>query len=230
MDARQVVPIPAPLSFVETAPLMCAGLTVFAALKRCGLEAGEAVAIVGCGGGLGHLGMQFAVEMGFRVVGVDNADAPLELARGCVKEGSGSGAEVYDARVADPGSIVERLADSKGKLPSERGVGAVIVLPESQAAFSFGMALLRPHGTCVVVSFPEKGFSFSAKDVVFKDIKIVGSLVGSNKCAREMLDVAARKGVRARSKTWGLGKLNELVEEHGKGEGGKLVVDLEEEE
>lgn len=226
VDSRQVVPVPGELSFVETAPLMCAGLTVFAALKRCRLEAGDAVGIVGCGGGLGHLGLQFAIEMGYRVVGVDNADAPLQLARSCV--GPSSAAHIFDARSTDAESILSSLPESaRTSLPSERGIPAVLILPESQAAFSFGMSLLRPHGRCVVVSFPEKGFNFSAKDLVFKDVEIVGSLVGSNRCAREMLQLAARMNVRARVRTWSLEGLNQLVEEYKKGQGGKLVVDLE---
>ena len=211
---------------METAPLMCAGLTVFAALKRCGLQAGDVVGIVGCGGGLGHLGLQFATQMGYRVLGVDNADAPLRLAKSCLKPESA--AQIFDARSTDAETILSSLADSAGTvLPSERGIPAVLILPESQAAFSFGMSLLRPHGRCVVVSFPEKGFSFSAKDLVFKDVEIVGSLVGSNRCAREMLQLAARKNIRARTRTWSLEALNDLVEAYKKGEGGKLVVDLE---
>ena len=226
VDSRQVVPIPEELSFVETAPLMCAGLTVFAALKRCGLKPGDTVGIVGCGGGLGHLGLQFAIEMGYRVVGVDNADAPLLLAKDCLQ--ADSAAQIFDARSTDAESILSSLPESAGTaLPSERGIPAVLILPESQAAFSFGMSLLRPHGKCVVVSFPEKGFNFSAKDLVFKDVEIVGSLVGSNHCAREMLQLAARTNVRARVRTWSLEGLNELVEAYKKGEGGKLVVDLE---
>jgi D-arabinose 1-dehydrogenase-like Zn-dependent alcohol dehydrogenase len=56
VDARQLAPIPDKLSAVETAPLMCAGITIYAALKRCQLGPGDRVAIMGAGGGLGHLG------------------------------------------------------------------------------------------------------------------------------------------------------------------------------
>lgn len=102
--------MPEGLTFVETAPLMCAGLTVFAALKRCRLEKGETVGIIGCGGGLGHMGLQFAIEMGYRVVGVDNADGPLGLAKSCVK--SYSAAQVFDARCIDAESILSSLPES----------------------------------------------------------------------------------------------------------------------
>ena len=106
------------------------------------------------------------------------------------------------------------------------GLDAVVVLPESQAAFDYGMKLLKTHGTCVVVSFPEKGFHISARDVVFRDIKILGSLVGSNKTLREMLEFSAQHNVSAISKCYPLARLNDLVEEYHKGGGGKLVVDM----
>jgi propanol-preferring alcohol dehydrogenase len=67
----------------------------------------------------------------------------------------------------------------------------VIILPESQKAFDYGINVLKNHGKCVVVSFPDKGFHFSTGDIVFRDISIVGSLVGSNKILREMLEFAA---------------------------------------
>lgn len=227
VDSRQVVPIPEDLSFVDVAPLMCAGLTVYAALKRCRLAKGETVGIIGCGGGLGHLGIQFGTEMGYHVVGVDAADGPLALARSCARRTEVLTTEVYDARTTTAEQVSEALPGSSEKLASERGVAAVLILPESQAGFSFGMSLLRPHGICVVVSFPENGFNVSARDLVFKDVQIVGSLVGSNKCAKEMLDMAARRDIKARTKTFPLSGLNDLVEEYKKMEGGKLVIDLD---
>ena len=222
VDSRQVAPIPDGMSAVDTAVLMCAGVTVYAALKRCRLKPGQRVGILGCGGGLGHLGLQFAVAMGYRVLGVDNADAPLQLARDLA-----GGAKIVDARTEDADDVAAQLGEEDGKREREdMGLDAVIILPESQRAFDYGTALLRNHGTCVVVSFPEKGFHFSARDVVFRHISIVGSLVGSNKLLREMLLFAAQHNVRARVQTFPLSKLNDLVAEYHKGQGGKLAVDM----
>ena len=160
--------------------------------------------------------------LGLRVVGVDNADATLSLAKGL-----DTGARIVDARVEEAGELVKQIAaedriEEKGVM----GVDAVIILPESQKAFEYGMKLLKNHGRCVVVSFPEKGFHFSAHDVVFRDISIVGSLVGSNKVLREMLQFAASHEIRAVTRTFPLAGLNELVDEYHKGNGGKLVVDM----
>lgn len=222
VDARQLAPIPSSMTAVETAPLMCAGITIYAALKRCQLHPGDRVAIMGAGGGLGHLGLQYAVKMGLRVLGVDAADEPLKLAASL-----NTGARIVDARSEKPTDIVQQLGAEDGKKDiGEKGVDAVIVLPESQAAFDYSMKLLKTHGRCVVVSFPEKGFHISAHDVVFRDISILGSLVGSNRMLREMLNFSAEHNVRAVSKSFPLSKLNDLVEDYHKGGGGKLVVDM----
>jgi len=160
-----------------------------------------------------------------RVVGVDNADGPLRLARE-VAQGK-EGVRIVDARGEDAADVVTRLGQEDGKLErGEMGLDAVIILPESQKAFDYGMALLKNHGRCVVVSFPETGFHVSARDLVFRDISVVGSLVGSNKTLREMLQFAAEHGVRAHIRTFPLSGLNKLVAEYHKGEGGKLVIDM----
>lgn len=108
----------------------------------------------------------------------------------------------------------------------EAGLDAVFILPENQAGFEFGMKLLRNHGLCVVLSFPDNGFHVSAKDLVFRDIKIIGSLVGKNWMLKEMVAFAAEHDVKAVKNTFPLRELNELVEEYKKMKGGKLVVDM----
>jgi len=222
VDSRQVAAVPDSMASVGAASLMCAGVTIYGALKRCGLQPGQRLGIIGCGGGLGHLGLQFAESMGFRVLGVDNADAPLQLAREVAKD-----AKIVDARVEDAKDVVAELGreDAK-KVAGEMGLDAVIILPESQRAFDYGMALLRNHAKCVVVSFPEAGFHVSARDLVFRDISVVGSLVGSNKTLQDMMQFAAKHAVKPRIKKFPLSGLNDLVTEYHKGEGGKLVVDL----
>ncbi|KAI1171074.1 alcohol dehydrogenase-like protein [Nemania sp. FL0916] len=222
VDSRQITPVPDSLSSVDTAVLMCAGVTIYNALKRCGVQPGQRVGIIGCGGGLGHLGLQFGTRMGLKVLGVDNADAPLDLAKKLE-----TGARIVDARVENADDLAVEIGKEDGKEErGDMGLDAVIILPESQKAFDYGMGLLRNHGRCVLVSFPERGFHISSRDIVFRDISIVGSLVGSNKTLREMLLFTAEHNVRAVVKTFPLSRLNDLVTEYHKGEGGKLAVDM----
>lgn len=230
VDARQVAPIPPEVRAVDAAVHMCAGTTIYSALKRCRLERGQRVGIMGCGGGLGHLGLQFAVAMGLRVLGVDNQDASLQLARDTLDRSQGESkqaAKVIDARSANSDTVAQQLGEEDGKVDrGDMGLDAVIVLPESQAAFTYAIGLLRNHGRCVLVSFPEEDLRISAQDVVFRDISLVGSLVGGNGLLRETLTFAAEHDIRASVRTYPLSKLNQLVEDYHKGGGGKLVVDM----
>jgi D-arabinose 1-dehydrogenase-like Zn-dependent alcohol dehydrogenase len=226
VDERQVAKIPEELTPVEVAPLMCAGLTVYAALKRCALKPGQRVGIMGCGGGLGHLGLQFGTKMGYQVHGFDAADGPLALASSLE-----TGAKIIDVRSTTAEVVKSQIGKEDEKTEKgEIGLDAVIILPESQKAFDYGMALLRNHGKCIVVSFPNAGFHVNAGDLVFRDISVVGSLIGSNRVLKEMLEFCAKEGVRAITRKFPLSRLNELVGEYDKGAGGKLVVDMSMEE
>ncbi|KAM7217235.1 GroES (chaperonin 10)-like protein [Rhypophila decipiens] len=259
VDSRQVALIPEEISDIQASAMMCAGLTIYAALKKCisacrpnssSLDGAKDlyVGIIGCGGGLGHLGLQFAIAMGFKaILGVDNSDGPLRLARHSagqlatiIAEGTDQDVtlEIIDARkYPSPEKLamsfntkyVTRYREPPPASSNERnevGLDAVIILPESQKAFDYGVGLLKNHGKCIVVSFPKEGFHLSAQDLVFRDITVMGSLVGSNKLLKEMLDFAAQKQVKARIKTFPLERLNDLVDEYHKAEGGKLVVDM----
>ena len=160
--------------------------------------------------------------MGLKVTGVDAADGPLKLAKSL-----GTKASIIDARSTTAEDLVQQVG-KEDSIPDRLNMGldAVIILPESQISFDYGVSILRNHGTCVVVSFPEAGFHVSARDLVFRDIKVIGSLLGTNRMLREMVQFAGKQGIKAVKKTFNLEKLNDLVDEYNKGEGGKLVVDL----
>ena len=118
VDAKQIAKIPEGLTPTEVAPLMCAGLTIFAALIKCNLQPGDRVGIVGCGGGLGHLGLQFAVSMGLKVTGVDVAPRALQLARDLK-----TGATIIDASIQTANEVRARMGQEDGwMLPSQMGL------------------------------------------------------------------------------------------------------------
>lgn len=234
-DSRQVAPIPEGMTAVESAPLMCAGLTIWNALEhakvRMEKDGGEGmtIAISGAGGGLGHLGVQFAAKLGCHVVAIDTGDSALRLLQEIVKDLGplASKVTVVDARKQQAEDV--RLATGGKPEPSlqgEKGVDAVLVLPESQNALEYGMKLVKDHGVCVMVSFPKEGFLIQPRDLVFRHIAMVGVLVGRNRQLRAMLKFAAARGVRAKVSTYSLEDLNQLVEAYHKGASGKLVVDM----
>jgi D-arabinose 1-dehydrogenase-like Zn-dependent alcohol dehydrogenase len=142
---------------------MCAGATIYSSIKRCNLSPGDWLVISGCGGGLGHLGIQFAKALGYHVVGVDTRPAALKLA-----ESLGACDLLVDASKSDAKEVVRGIRGG-------RGAHAAVILPEVQVAFDFAVGLLGLHGTMCVVSFPNEGFRFSCSDVVFRDIKIIGT-------------------------------------------------------
>jgi D-arabinose 1-dehydrogenase-like Zn-dependent alcohol dehydrogenase len=208
---------------VEAAPLMCAGVTIYAAIKKTGLNPRQRIGIIGCGGGLGHLGLQFATAMGLRVYGVENADKPLALARGLKNI---YGATIIDSRSTTAEEAIAHISkEDRRPIPGQFGLDAVIILPESQKAFQYGVDMLKNHGKCVVVSFPPDGFHMTSLDLIFRDITFVGNVSGSTKQLREMAAFSAKHGIKAQIDTFPLEQLNKLVEAYLSGHGGKLVVD-----
>ena len=147
---------------------MCAGATIFSSIKRCQLSPGQWIIISGCGGGLGHLGIQFAKALGYKVVGIDARSEALQLA-----ESLNACDVLIDARQNTPAK--ELLA----RINNGKGAHAAIILPEVQSAFDQAVQLVDVGGTVCVVSFPVSGFRFSCGDVVFRNIKIIG-LSGSS--------------------------------------------------
>ena len=224
VDARQCVPLPDNLSAVEAAPLMCAGITIYQAIKRCNLVAGQHIAIIGCGGGLGHLGLQFADAMGLKVIGIDVADGPIKLANSL-----GTKARIVDARSTPAETIVDEIAKEDGRSEIDRadtGADAVVILPESQRSFDYAMNIVRNHGQLVVVSLPVKGFVINPEDYVYRDIRIHGTILGTDATLKEMMEFVGKHNVKPVTKTYSLEQLNDVVEAHHSGDGGKLVIDL----
>ncbi|CRG85141.1 hypothetical protein PISL3812_02269 [Talaromyces islandicus] len=224
VDSRQVTLIPEGLSQIEAAPLMCAGFTIYSAIQKAGLSRGQRLGIVGCGGGLGHLGLQYATAMGLKVYGIDNSDSALTIVRGLKNI---TGATIVDARTQTAAEVIAPIAEEDGqKFPGQFGLDGVIILAESQKAFQYGVDMLKNHGNCVVVSFPQQGFHISSMDMIFRDIHFMGSLMGTNKQLRNMVRFSAEHGVKPVLKTFPLEKLNDLVDEYKTGHGGKLVIDF----
>lgn len=126
--------VPAELESVASAPLLCAGVTTFNALRHCGARAGELVAIHGVGG-LGHLGIQFAARLGFRVVAVNRGRDKEQLARSL-------GAHEYiDASAGDPAAALRALGGA-------RAILATVTAAEAMQSVAGGLGV---NGTLMVI-------------------------------------------------------------------------------
>lgn len=141
VDARESSVIPAGVSYETAAPMACAGITIWGGLVRAGLKAGDTVALVGAGGGLGHLGCQFAKAMGFRVVGIDARDEGLELARH-------SGAHVViDARLGK-----DKVVEEVKKVTDGAGADATLTISDAIDAAVLACAVTKTHGLMVQIA------------------------------------------------------------------------------
>jgi D-arabinose 1-dehydrogenase-like Zn-dependent alcohol dehydrogenase len=175
---------------------------------------GQWIIISGCGGGLGHLGIQFAKALGYKVVGIDTRREALQVA-----ESLGVCDVLIDAsKNDDPSDLIKKVNGGKG-------AHAAIILPDVQVAFDFSIQLLGIHGIMCVVSFPAGGFRFSCDDVVFRDVRIIGGLIGPPEEMREMLTLFSRHNVKLIKKEYSFDEINELVKDYNSGTAvGKLVV------
>lgn len=193
--ARYVVPVPDGMNSIDAAPLTCAGVTSYKAVKVAGTRPSDLVAVVGVGG-LGHLAIQYAAIAGARVVAVDLIDEKLELAREL-------GAEfTVNARRQDPVAAIQRLG----------GADQAIVLAVSPVAFEQAFRSLRRGGTLVCVGLPaENEMKLPIFETVLGGITVVGSIVGTRADLREVFELHRAGRTTVISECLPLTQINEAI-------------------
>jgi propanol-preferring alcohol dehydrogenase len=215
-DAVQAAKIPKGTDLAEVAPILCAGVTVYKALKTADLKPGEWVAISGAAGGLGSLAVQYAKAMGLRVLGIDGGEDKEKLFKSL-------GGEVF-IDFKKTSNIVEAIQEA-----TNGGPHGVINVSVAEAAISQSTEYVRPTGVVVLVGLPAgavcKSEVFSH---VVKSISIKGSYVGNRADTREAVDFFSRGLVKSPIKIVGLSELPEVYSlmEQGKILG-RYVVDTE---
>lgn len=211
-DADYVGHLPANLSFLEVAPILCAGVTVYKGLKVTDAKPGDWVAISGIGG-LGHMAVQYAKAMGFKVAAVDIDEDKLRLARTL-------GADVtVNAKATDPGPYLQKEIG---------GAQGVLVTAVSPIAFSQALGMVRRGGTVSLNGLPPGDFPLSIFDTVLRGITVRGSIVGTRLDLQEALAFAADGRVRATVQAEGLDSINSVFDRMARGEiEGRVVLDFE---
>lgn len=200
--------IPDGISAIEAAPLFCAAVTVYRALKHASPLTGRRLAVFGVGG-LGHLAVQFGRAFGAEVTAIDLSDEKLELAR------SLGAAHTLNASAADP---VKQL---------RRGGGAHVAMVTSaaKAAYDAAFSSLRPTGTLLVVGLPAENICFPPILMTAKEIRIRASAVGTRQDLREVLSLAAEGKLHSQVTARPLVEANDVLDQLRQGKvSGRIVL------
>ena len=178
--ASGLVSVPDSLSSADAAPLLCAGLTTFSALRNSPARAGDLVAVFGIGG-LGHLAAQYARHMGFEVAAIARGPDKAVLAKKL-------GAHHYiDSAASDPAQALQALGGAK----------VILVTAAGGKTTATSFKGLRPGGVSIVVGIGPEQIEVSDVDLAFASRKLEGSLTGDPATADTTLRFSALSGVSA---------------------------------
>ncbi len=210
-DADFVGHLPKTIDFVEIAPILCAGVTVYKGLKQTEAKPGNWVVISGVGG-LGHMAVQYARAMGFNVAAVDVSDSKLALAKRL------GAAYVVNAMHEDPAAAIKRDIG---------GAHGVLVTAVSRQAFSQALGMIRRGGTMSLVGLPPGEFPLPIFDMVLGGITVRGSIVGTRLDLQESLMFAGEGKVKATVTADKLENVNGIFARMLQGEiDGRVVLDM----
>jgi propanol-preferring alcohol dehydrogenase len=196
-DARFAVPVPVEVNPVDAAPLTCAGVTTYAAIKNAHVTPDETVTIFGIGG-LGHLAVQYARLVGAKVIAVDVTHEKLDLAMELGAD------HVVNAAETDPVDAIRQLG----------GTDVAVVLAVAPSVFRQAFDSLNRGGRLVLVSLPAHGeITLPVFETVLKGISVIGSIVGTRQDLVEVFDLHAAGRTRVISQARDLEQVNEAVDE-----------------
>ncbi|RRW47289.1 alcohol dehydrogenase AdhP [Pseudomonas luteola] len=210
-DAGYVGRLPDNVGFVEIAPVLCAGVTVYKGLKMTETKPGQWVVISGIGG-LGHMAVQYAKAMGMNVAAVDVDDKKLELARRL-------GAEVtVNCRELDPAGYLKKEIG---------GAHGALVTAVSPKAFEQAIGMTRRGGTIALNGLPPGEFPLSIFDMVLNGTTVRGSIVGTRLDLQEALEFAGEGKVKATVAAEPLENINDIFSRMHEGKiEGRIVIDM----
>lgn len=214
--AAHVARIPKECDLEEIAPILCAGITVYKGLKESGIKPGQYVAVVGAGGGLGSLAVQYAKAMGIHVIGIDSGEEKKKLVMGYGAKGF--------VDFATSGDIVK---DVKSLTPDGHGPHAALLVAVQEKPFQQATQYVRSRGTVVCIGLPPNAhLSAPVFDTVLRMINIKGSYVGNRLDSAEAIEFFRQGLVRVPFKTVGLSELQSVYELMHAGKiAGRYVVD-----
>jgi propanol-preferring alcohol dehydrogenase len=198
-NADYVVKVPDEVSSFDAAPLACAGVTTYKAIKVAHIEPSERVAIFGIGG-LGHLAVQYARLVGAEVIAVDVTDEKLALARELGAD------HTVNAATTDPVAAIEALG----------GADVAVALAVTPKAFEQAFASLRRGGRLVCVALPPESdgpMHLPIFETVLKGIEVIGSIVGTREDLAEVYRLHTLGRTRVIAESRKLDEVNEAIDD-----------------
>ncbi|KAF9051835.1 mannitol-1-phosphate dehydrogenase MPDH1 [Panaeolus papilionaceus] len=211
-----VTPIPDGIDSEAAASILCAGLTVYRALKYSETNPGDWVVIPGAGGGLGHLAVQYAKYMGRRVIAIDGGEEKRKL---CMKLGADHWIDFMECK-----DIVGEIK----KTTDGYGAHAAVVTTASSSGYAQAVDYLRDNGRLMAVGLPAKAtLDASIFFTVFKSITIHGSYVGNRQDAVEAIDIAASGAVKCHYEMKKLAEIAQVYDDMSEGRiAGRIVLSI----
>jgi len=199
--ASHALKIPDNLSSAEAAPLFCAGVTVYRALKQAKVSSGQRLAVFGIGG-LGHIAVQIGRALGAEITAIDISEEKLDLAK------SLGASHTFNAASTDVVKGLRRLG----------GVHVALVTSAAKAAYDVAFYCVRPSGTLLIVGLPAENICFPPILMAAGEIHMQASAVGTREDLRDVLAMAAAGKVRCQVATRPLAQANEALDQlrHGK--------------
>ena len=179
--------IPETLSFSQAAPILCASVTTYKALKETEAKPGQWVAILGACGGLGHVGCQYAAAMGLKVCAVDFGDDKKDYALNTL--GCNAFVDVKGKSQEQIVAAVKEACDGVG------AHGSIILAPRPEA-YQQGVDMLRPMGFAVGIALPPGSFPVDIFTMILHRKTIRGSIVGTRKDLNDCLTIAGSGKVK----------------------------------
>ncbi|KAK4183463.1 putative alcohol dehydrogenase [Podospora australis] len=199
-NAAHVAKFPKGTQLDKAAPILCAGLTVYTGLKVSETRPGQFIAIVGAGGGLGSLAIQYAKAMGMHVIAIDGGSEKKES---CMN----LGADTY----VDYMTSKDLVADVRAASPEGLGPHGVLLLAPMEKPFQQATGYVRSHGTVVCIGLPAGAkVSMPVFDTVVRMVQVKGSYVGNRQDMAEALDFFTRGLVKAPIKVVGMSEIDKV--------------------
>lgn len=205
--ASGLVSIPEELSSTEAAPILCAGIATFNALKKCGAQAGDTVAVLGVGG-LGHMAIQYAKRMGFRVLAI----------------GRGEDIRQNVFRLGAHHYIDTNTESIKGECLNLGSIDAAIITINEPEATSELFNLLTPHGKVVVLGAGKQPLVFGSGALVSGERHVLGSITGTPLENEKALKFSVLSKVRPMVETMPLEQANEAFQKMKSGSANYRIV------